>query len=365
MRDVIVIGAGGGGPVVAKELAARGLDVLLLEAGPRHADPEREWTPLRERGQQRFTGYFRWGPADRAKPAWLREVPHNGLHLSALRRRRHHAALLRQFARAMPGVFAGYAGADAGAYDVAHRFPFTYDELVPYYEWVEHTLPVQTAAMGTKEAFFFRGCGTARPAGQHDEEHHPRLVPPPGERHPPARRQRRPHHRRQPAHLAPGHRLHALRLLHAGLLRASPSARGTSRRSARPTTATCRWRSPPARWQPGGRDVTLVTDAFATKIGTGHRRRRNGRPLRHLARRRHRRERSPRRPRSSSWPPAPPRRPGCGSTRGCPTPTTGSAAATPTITSTGCHRRVRRRHRLVQGRRLVGPRRLPGPRLHR
>ena len=33
MRDVIVIGAGGGGPVVAKELAARGLDVLLLEAG--------------------------------------------------------------------------------------------------------------------------------------------------------------------------------------------------------------------------------------------------------------------------------------------------------------------------------------------
>ena len=43
MRDVIVIGAGGGGPVVAKELAQRGLDVLLLEAGPRHANPEQEW----------------------------------------------------------------------------------------------------------------------------------------------------------------------------------------------------------------------------------------------------------------------------------------------------------------------------------
>ncbi|HET7503954.1 MAG TPA: FAD-dependent oxidoreductase [Kofleriaceae bacterium] len=39
MRDVIVVGAGGGGPVVAKELAQRGLDVLLLEAGPRHAHP--------------------------------------------------------------------------------------------------------------------------------------------------------------------------------------------------------------------------------------------------------------------------------------------------------------------------------------
>ena len=44
MRDVIVIGAGGGGPVVAKELAARGLDVLMLEAGARFQDPEREWS---------------------------------------------------------------------------------------------------------------------------------------------------------------------------------------------------------------------------------------------------------------------------------------------------------------------------------
>ena len=34
MRDVIIIGAGGGGPVVAKELAERGVDVLMLEAGP-------------------------------------------------------------------------------------------------------------------------------------------------------------------------------------------------------------------------------------------------------------------------------------------------------------------------------------------
>jgi choline dehydrogenase-like flavoprotein len=49
MRDVIVIGAGGGGPIVAKELAARGLDVLLLEAGPRYAEPEQEWD-LREPG---------------------------------------------------------------------------------------------------------------------------------------------------------------------------------------------------------------------------------------------------------------------------------------------------------------------------
>jgi choline dehydrogenase-like flavoprotein len=55
-------------------------------------------------------------------------------------------------------VFAGYGGSDAGNYDVAHRFPFGYSELVPYYEWVEATLPVQTAAMGTKESLYFTGC---------------------------------------------------------------------------------------------------------------------------------------------------------------------------------------------------------------
>ena len=46
MRDVIVVGAGGGGPVVAAELAGRGLDVLLLEGDPRHANPESEWSQL-------------------------------------------------------------------------------------------------------------------------------------------------------------------------------------------------------------------------------------------------------------------------------------------------------------------------------
>src|SRR3712207_7429288 len=37
----------------------------------------------------------------------------------------------------MPGVFGGYRGDDAAAYDRRHEFPFTYRELVPYYEWVE------------------------------------------------------------------------------------------------------------------------------------------------------------------------------------------------------------------------------------
>jgi choline dehydrogenase-like flavoprotein len=156
-RDVIVIGAGGGGPVVAKELAERGLDVLLLEAGPRHADPEKEWTRFENDANNVLTGYFRWGPADRAKPAWLRETPQNSLmwQLSGVGGTTQH--YYGNSPRAEPGAFAGYDGADKSRHDTAHAFPFTYNELIPYYQWVEHTLPVQTAAMGTKEERFFRG----------------------------------------------------------------------------------------------------------------------------------------------------------------------------------------------------------------
>jgi choline dehydrogenase-like flavoprotein len=156
MRDVIVIGAGGGGPVVAKELAARGLDVLLLEAGAWYRDPENEWSKFEHDANDPLTGYFRFGPADRSHPAWFRETPQNSFlwQLAGVGGTTLH--YYGNCPRAQPGVFEGYGGSDAGAFDT-HRFPFTYQELIPYYEWVEATLPVQTAAMGTKEELFFEG----------------------------------------------------------------------------------------------------------------------------------------------------------------------------------------------------------------
>jgi choline dehydrogenase-like flavoprotein len=157
MRDVIVIGAGGGGPIVAKELAARGLDVLLLEAGPRHADPESEWTRFENDANNPLTGYLRFGPADRSRPAWGRDLPQT----SAIAQSSGVGGTTQHYfgnsPRAMPGAFLGYAGADADAYDVDHLFPFSYQELLPYYRWVEHTLPVETAPMGSKEEAFIRG----------------------------------------------------------------------------------------------------------------------------------------------------------------------------------------------------------------
>src|SRR6266545_2736999 len=157
MRDVIVVGAGGGGPVVAKELAARGLDVLLLEAGAAFEHSEREWSHFENEANNPATGVFRFGPGDRTQPPWARDLPQNcflwqtaGVGGSTV----HYFA---NSPRAMPGAFSDYTGADAADYDRIHIAPLGYRELIPYYEWVEHTLPVQTAAMGAKEERFLTG----------------------------------------------------------------------------------------------------------------------------------------------------------------------------------------------------------------
>jgi choline dehydrogenase-like flavoprotein len=154
MRDVIVIGGGGGGAVAAKELAARGLDVLVLEAG-RYDSDDKDWSHYENDANNPGDGYFRYGPGERSKPAWFREFPQPGFiwQLAGVGGTTQH--YFGNSPRAMPGVFNDYTGPDADQYDVAHRFPFGYRELIPYYEWVEATLPVQTAAMGTKEKVFF------------------------------------------------------------------------------------------------------------------------------------------------------------------------------------------------------------------
>ncbi|MFL5780730.1 MAG: GMC family oxidoreductase N-terminal domain-containing protein [Thermoleophilaceae bacterium] len=267
MHDVIVIGAGGGGPVVAKELAARGLDVLLLEAGPRFAHPEKQWRHLENDANNPVTGYLRVGPSDRKRSAWLREVPQNSFVWQVAGVGGTTLHYYGNNPRAYPGVFHGYDKADRKAYDRAHEFPFTYRSFIPYYEWVEHTLPVQTAAMGTKEEVFLRGAHRMGLPVQKTKDtkrasHRPQenaILQPKGT----AGRTSDPHKLRYP---------HARGCTFCGFCfqgcyepRGAPrnlAAKRSTDNSYVPMALTA------DHWHKGGRPVKLVTDAFVTKIVT-------------------------------------------------------------------------------------------------
>jgi choline dehydrogenase-like flavoprotein len=145
--QVVVVGAGGGGPVVAKELAEQGISVLVLEAGP-WLDPDRDFTRLEDDMSGIVDGRLRWGPADRARPPWVRRRDGVGLVLQAA---------------GVGGTTLHYNAISPRAYPTAvdgrDAWPFGYRELLPYYERVEAFLPVTLVRdLATKDALFAAGC---------------------------------------------------------------------------------------------------------------------------------------------------------------------------------------------------------------
>jgi choline dehydrogenase-like flavoprotein len=143
--DAIVVGAGGGGPVAAYELAAAGMRVLVLEAGP-WLDPGRDFTRLEDDMWSIIDGRMRWGPSDRTRSPWVR--------------RRDGVGLILQTA-GVGGTTLHYNGVSPRAYvhAVDAAWPLTYDELVPWYERVEEFLPVTLVEdLATKDAIFAEGC---------------------------------------------------------------------------------------------------------------------------------------------------------------------------------------------------------------
>ena len=171
--DVIVIGAGAGGPVVAKELGEQGIKVLMLEAGPWYgnkkwplannapganssSDPEdldvdllREYYDKMEQNMlDQVSGRIRWGPADRERSPWFRSLHSNGFIWQS---------------SGVGGTTQKYFGNSPRAYSAAvdNVWPISYKELVPYYEKVEATLPVLPAPVTTKEELFYYGAKKA------------------------------------------------------------------------------------------------------------------------------------------------------------------------------------------------------------
>ncbi len=171
--DVIIIGAGGGGSVVAKELGEKGLKVVLLEAGPWYGhkkwphpnsgagassanDPEDlsqelladSFTAYEDEMNDTISGKLRWGPADRSRPPWARSIAQEGFGWQV---------------SGVGGTTLHYFGNSPRAFPLAvdNHWPISYRELIPYYEQVEATLPVHPAPMTQKEELFFFGAKKA------------------------------------------------------------------------------------------------------------------------------------------------------------------------------------------------------------
>ncbi|SDZ82560.1 Choline dehydrogenase [Thalassobacillus cyri] len=171
--DVIVVGAGGGGAVIAKELGELGLHVLMLEAGPWYGNKQwprpnidkggfcsrsvddldvslfkESYNKLENNMNDQIAGRLRWGPANRENPPWNRTFQQRGFvwQNSGVGGSTQH--YLANSPRAIPSAIEG-------------QWPLSYRELIPYYEKVEAELPVEFAPTTSKEELFYYGAKKA------------------------------------------------------------------------------------------------------------------------------------------------------------------------------------------------------------
>jgi len=169
--DVVVVGAGGDGPVAAWKLGEAGLSVLVLEAGPFYGNEQ--WPkPNEEPGgeasssasdlsgdllDEQFTARefemvtkLLFGPADHERGFWFRKFPGDGAILQCA---------------GVGGTTLHYTGCHPRAYpasiDEQGHWPIDYADLVPYYREIEAMCEVTPAPVTAKEELFFRGAAAA------------------------------------------------------------------------------------------------------------------------------------------------------------------------------------------------------------
>lgn len=133
MKDVLIIGSGAGGGPLAFVLARAGLKVLVLEKGPRYTDEEYKHDELASRGlfvpklsEDPHTVLHRGkAKAERTQLGWIASCVGGGtVHMGAYLYR-FHTDDFRMYSR-------------FGDYEELADWPYTYEELEPYYvraEW--------------------------------------------------------------------------------------------------------------------------------------------------------------------------------------------------------------------------------------
>ncbi|WP_255151997.1 GMC family oxidoreductase N-terminal domain-containing protein [Halorarius halobius] len=170
-RDVVVVGAGGDGPALAWRLGQLGIDVLVLEAGPFYgnenweapreapggessADPsdlsgelyDEQFTAKEGEMNDPVRGKLRWGPADADAPPWERTVPGHAL-----------ISQLAGVGGTTQHYYANHPRAFVTSVEDQPHWPIDYAELVPYYQLLEETHPVEPAPTTPKAELFFEG----------------------------------------------------------------------------------------------------------------------------------------------------------------------------------------------------------------
>lgn len=146
--DVVIVGSGAAGGVIARELARAGLSVVLLEQGPRFSLADFKHDELKDwylggltNDAVRNPQTFRNDPAKKAElqkfkpPLWYgRAVGGGSLHYTANFWRFHEIDFIE---RSVLGTIPGTGFAD---------WPITYADLEPYYTKVEWEIGVSGLA---------------------------------------------------------------------------------------------------------------------------------------------------------------------------------------------------------------------------
>ena len=156
--DAIVVGTGGAGGWAAKELAEKGLEILVLEAGPR-LDPAKDFNQHKFPYEMKYRGFDRPGERERTYPnqwtaneyskqLYVKDAEHpyttaKGKPFVWVRSRFVGGKLLHWGRNARRLSDYDFRAADRDGY--GENWPIRYDDIAPYYDKVESFVGVHAS----------------------------------------------------------------------------------------------------------------------------------------------------------------------------------------------------------------------------